>query len=141
MRREKTKPEINVTPLVDVVLVLLIIFMVVTPEMDNREAVDLPAIAHPDPESKRRAEPLEITLASSGRVLLDKDVVLSEAELESRLDAIRKSEPSRSVVVRSDVGIPYGAVRRIYGICERLGFPGVALAVSEKPAEAPRMTL
>jgi len=140
LRRENTKPEINVTPLVDVVLVLLIIFMVVTPEMENREAVELPAIAHPDPESKRKTAPLEITLSSSGRVLLDEEV-LPDEQLESRLDAIRRREPRRSVVVRGDVGIRYGEVRRIYGICERLGFPGVALAVSEKPAETARRAL
>lgn len=138
--KTKVKPEINVTPLVDVVLVLLIIFMVVTPEMNNQEAVDLPAILFPDPESKTKATPLEISFAKDGRILLDKEV-LPEEGLEERLSSIRKSDPKRSVVLRADVGIPYGQVRKLYGICERLGFPGVALAVSEKQPAATRASL
>ena len=63
-------PEINVTPLVDVVLVLLIIFMVVTPAIANEDRVMLPAADHPDEKKQEEAPPWEVVLDRDGRFLL-----------------------------------------------------------------------
>lgn len=140
MRPEsRARPTINVTPLVDVVLVLLIIFMVITPEMENQDRVELPSIMFPDSEAKAKIEPLRISLAE-GRLALDGEPIAWE-ELEARLEAIRIAEPQRRAVVRADVKVPYGEVRKLYAACERHRFPGVAVAVSERPEKKIPRTL
>lgn len=127
----RARPSINVTPLVDVVLVLLIIFMVVTPEMANQDRIELPSIMFPDPDAKASTPPLEIVL-SNDRLTVDDEPIRWEV-LDERLAAVRIADPRRRVVVRADVNVPYGEVRRLYQACERHHFPGVAVAVSERP--------
>ena len=61
---DSVRPDINVTPLVDVVLVLLIIFMVVAPRMDQDVPVDLPGIFNPDPEVETAMDPVKLSVAS-----------------------------------------------------------------------------
>lgn len=132
MRPESSaRPTINVTPLVDVVLVLLIIFMVITPEMENQDRVELPSVMFPDPEAKAKVEPLRISL-SRHQLSLDGEAI-TWGELDSRFAEIRIAEPQRRAVVRADVSVSYGEVRRIYAACESHRFPGIAVAVSERP--------
>ena len=66
MRREPPRPEMNVTPLVDVVLVLLIIFMVITPQMEAGASVTIPGISNVDAESKTKLEPITQRAKSQG---------------------------------------------------------------------------
>lgn len=131
-RRGGASPEINVTPLVDVVLVLLIIFMVVTPQMDSGESVDLPSIMFPDEEAKGKLDPIELVATASGRYLIHKEEVQREG-LEARLLELHEAEPGRRLILRGDVKLHYGEVRTLYAMCERIGFPGVSLVVSENP--------
>src|SRR6185436_19702398 len=65
------RPDINVTPLVDVVLVLLIIFMVVAPRMDQDVPVDLPGIFNPDPEVETAMDPVKVSVAKVGEYFID----------------------------------------------------------------------
>src|SRR3954462_8689358 len=65
------RPDINVTPLVDVVLVLLIIFMVVAPRMDQDVPVDLPGVLNPDPEVETAVDPLKVSVAKAGEYYLN----------------------------------------------------------------------
>jgi len=134
--RRSAVPEINVTPLVDVVLVLLIIFMVVTPQMESGEPVDLPSILFPDEEGRGKLDPIELTLTADGRFLLRKEAI-AEADLEERLRALHQAQPDRRVVLRADEKVAYGALRGLFGMCERIGFAGVSLLVAESPANTP----
>ena len=80
--RPQVRPEINVTPLVDVVLVLLIIFMVIAPQLESGDRVELPAIANPDKTAKLDA--LTLTVTASERYLLEK-VPVEAADLGKEL--------------------------------------------------------
>jgi len=129
-RKRGANPEINVTPLVDVVLVLLIIFMVVTPQMESGASVDLPSIQFPDEEGKGKLDPIELTYTAGEQYLIHKEAIPTEG-LEERLRSIHEAEPNRRLVLRGDVRLKYGDVRGLFGLCERIGFPGVSLMVSE----------
>ena len=115
--------EINVTPLVDVCLVLLIIFMVVLPAMVNGIPVHLPQTASGDALAK---QPLQITLNSDKTLYVD-SVVIRRDELTSEL--LRKHDQiQRPVVVRADKNLAYGEVVSVLDACRKAGFETVGLA-------------
>ena len=124
--------DINVTPLVDVVLVLLIIFMVVTPELEHGERVDLPSVFQPDEKSKGSLDPITVTATAAERLFLEKEPVNSLAELEARLGEIRRTEPDRRVVIKGDVSVKYGKMRDVFALCQKIGFSGISLSVSQR---------
>jgi len=130
-RRPGLKPEINVTPLVDVVLVLLIIFMVIAPQLEAGERVELPGIAHVDQKSKLEA--LTLTVTASGRYLLEKEV-LEEKALDAQLAAAHQRQQEKRLVLKADRGVKYGKMRELFARAQKIGFPGVALMVDEKKA-------
>jgi biopolymer transport protein TolR len=120
----------NVTPLVDVVLVLLIIFMVVTPQIEAGAAVELPVASNPDKENKE-LEPTTVSMASNGAIFLDRkelkrDVLLTE------LKAIHEKDPDAPVVLKADRGVRYSEVRGVFKAMQDLGFPGINLQVVDK---------
>jgi biopolymer transport protein TolR len=122
-------PTINVTPLVDVVLVLLIIFMVIAPQLEAGERVELPGVMHVDQKSKLEA--MTLTITASGRYLLEKDSV-EEADLARTLAAEHERAPDKRVVIKGDCGVKYGKVRDVFAVAQKIGFVGVALMVDEK---------
>ncbi len=126
------EPDMNVTPLVDVVLVLLIIFMVVAPRMDEDVPVELPAVLNPDPRVEEGAEPLEISLASDGGVYLERQRLELDAAVEA-LASKHAENPHRRLVIRADRRLTYGQVRDVLDRTRRAGFPGTSLVVGEKP--------
>jgi biopolymer transport protein TolR len=128
--RGGAKPEINITPLVDVVLVLLIIFMVVAPQMEAGAAVTLPSIANPD-QGNGALEPTTVTLTKDGRVFFEKEELAEPALLE-KLKAVHAAKPEARVVLKADVGLEYGKVRAMFKRCQELGFPGASLQVIDK---------
>lgn len=127
--RRQVRPDMNVTPLVDVVLVLLIIFMVVTPQMEKSAPVDLPGIFYPDPEVKSLA-PLEITIAKDGSLSIEKTAYDLDG-LTERLKEIHAAEPDRRAVLRGDRSLDYQKVRGVFAKVKDVGFPGVSLLVAE----------
>jgi len=134
------QPDINVTPLVDVVLVLLIIFMVVAPRMDQDVQVELPGIFNPDPEVKI-ADPIKVSVAKSGEYHLE-DQVYDLEGITAQLAAERASDPSRRLALRGDAGLKYGDVRALLARTQEIGFPGMSFLVGERHragavAEAP----
>ena len=121
----------NVTPLVDVVLVLLIIFMVVAPRLDQDVQVELPGIFNPDPEVEVSAEPLKVSVAKSGEYYIDEQKFDLDGAIE-HLSAAHTADPFRRLLLRADAGLTYGQVRDIFARSQKVGFPGIALMVGER---------
>src|SRR6266508_5304726 len=120
--------EINVTPLVDVCLVLLIIFMVVLPTMVNGIPVHLPQAASGDTLAK---QPMQITLNGDKTLYVD-SVVIRRDELASELQR-RHEQVQRPIVVRADKALPYGEVVSVLDACRKAGFETVGLAGEKQP--------
>lgn len=131
----RPKPAMNVTPLVDVVLVLLIIFMIVIPAMEHNAQVDLPNIFNADAEPEGGMDPATVSITLDRRLFLE-DEELPEAELVTRLEAIHESSPRRRVILRADRTMPYADVRALFARCRAIGFPGISLRVGERTAAA-----
>jgi biopolymer transport protein TolR len=124
------QPEINVTPLVDVVLVLLIIFMVVVPRLDQDVQVELPGIFNPDPEIKL-ADPLKVTVAKAGEYIIGSEHYDLDRAIDY-LSAEHAVDPYRRLVLRADAGLIYGDVRAILARTQQVGFPGMSFLVGER---------
>ena len=130
-RRGRAQPmaEINITPFVDVMLVLVVIFMIAAPLLTVGVPVDLPkAAVNPLNEEK---EPLIITLDAEGRVYLQESEVEQDV-LIPRLVAVSNANPDLRVFVRGDRTINYGRVMEIMGMVSEAGFSKVAL-IAEIP--------
>jgi biopolymer transport protein TolR len=123
-------PEINITPLVDVVLVLLIIFMVVTPAINEGAQIDLPQVLSPDPKTKF-VNPIEVTVAPDGTTVLDKETI-KPGQLKPRLVALHEREPERALMLKSDQRMTWGKMRSLFFDLQGIGFRGVLLKVTEK---------
>ena len=128
--RASLKPEINITPLVDVVLVLLIIFMVVAPQMEAGASVVLPSLSNPD-QGNGALEPTTVTLTRDGKLFFEKEE-LSEAMLVEKLAKLHADKPSARVVLKADTGLAYGKVRAMFKRCQELGFPKTSLQVIDR---------
>ncbi len=132
MRRpEAVKPDINVTPLVDVVLVLLIIFMVVIPQMEAGANVNVPGAANPDPKTSVATAPITLSVTASGALYLEKRVVERD-QLIDQLRQARANQPRSKLVLKGDRTVEYGLMRALFRECQGLGFPGVALQVGDR---------
>ncbi|TQF16308.1 biopolymer transporter ExbD [Myxococcus llanfairpwllgwyngyllgogerychwyrndrobwllllantysiliogogogochensis] len=129
-RRSSITPEMNVTPLVDVVLVLLIIFMVVTPQIESGASVELPAATNPDKENKE-LEPTTVSLAANGAIFMDRKELKRDALLVE-LKALREKKPDSPVVLKADRGVRYSEVRGVFKSMQDLGFPGINLQVIDR---------
>jgi len=132
--RRRARPVMNVTPLVDVVLVLLIIFMIVIPLMEQNAPVDLPSLLNVDAESHARNSPLELSLQRDGALYLEGER-LAAPQIAARLEAAHTSEPNRRLVLRADRAAPYEKVRTLFASCAEIGFPGIAMRVSQRSEE------
>jgi biopolymer transport protein TolR len=130
---QSMQSEINIAPLVDVVLVLLIIFMVVLPSMENDAAVDLPSIFHVDEDPRGRTDPITVSITADRRLFLEQDELGRDA-LEARLREIHAAEPTRRVILRGDSSLRYEEIRGLFRLCQQLGLPGVSLRVGERGA-------
>lgn len=128
--KQQPEPEINVTPLVDVVLVLLIIFMVVTPALQEGEAVTLPEITEADKKAKDD-DPIEVTIALHDRAVVA-DERVPYAELPRRLKKLHSESPEKKLLLKVDERIPYQRVRETFANLQSIGFKGVSLKVTEK---------
>jgi biopolymer transport protein TolR len=135
-RRYRPLAEINVTPLVDVMLVLLIIFMVTAPLMTSGVSVDLPKTNAQPLNSD--SEPLTVSIKADGTIFLqDQDVDVDD--LVAKLLAISKNNPERRIFVRGDKDLPYGRIMQVMGTITQGGFTKVALLAEQTtaPAAAP----
>jgi biopolymer transport protein TolR len=131
VRAGEPRPDMNVTPLVDVVLVLLIIFMVVAPQLEKDVQVDLPGIFNPDPEVEGNVDPLKVSVAKAGEFHIDERTLDLDGAIAYLSDA-HAAEPMRRLVLRGDARLKYGDVRQFMARAQEVGFPGLNFMVSEK---------
>jgi len=125
--------EINVTPLVDVMLVLLIIFMVAAPLMTVGVPVQLPKAGAP--KVAQHKEPIVVTIDAEGRPFLGKKP-LDSVSMAAELRALAISKPGRVVLVRGDRSVPYGRIMEVMGEVGAAGFTKVSLIAEAAPRPA-----
>jgi biopolymer transport protein TolR len=123
-RRHRPMGEINVTPFVDVMLVLLIVFMVTAPLLTVGVEVDLPKTKAGAINAD--AAPLVVSIKSDGRLYLQ-DTAIGSETLIPRLKAISNANPDIRVFVRGDKAVAYGEVLGVMGRIQSAGFEKVAL--------------
>src|SRR5215467_13128514 len=125
-RRRRSRPlsEINVTPFVDVMLVLLIVFMVTAPLLTAGVPVDLPK-TRAQPLGQDR-EPLSVTVKRDGKIYLQNSPV-GEDELVAKLTAIAANGYDQRIFVRGDKAVDYGRVMEVMGILSAAGFTHIGL--------------
>ena len=122
--------DINVTPLVDVCLVLLIIFMVVTPMLQKGVPINLPVAEDPEktPDTEKQ---LQISVKMDGSVYLGSVVVMKQ-QVQSELEQIHQRTPDREIAVKGDRQVKYGAVLDVLKACREVGFNNVGLIAQPK---------
>jgi len=123
------KSDINVTPLVDVVLVLLIIFMVITPMLQRGKAVQLPRARNVS-ELKRGGDPILVSVTKDGKTFIDKNAV-PKAELADALQAEFSRLPGHPIMVKGDVDLPYKGMREVILEISKTHVVGVSLAANQ----------
>ena len=126
-RRRRTRPvaEINVTPFVDVMLVLLIVFMVAAPLLTVGVDVELPKTAAGALPSEVE-EPLTVTLTAEGAIVIQ-TTETPEAEFLTRLRAVAQERSDDKVFLRADGSIPYARVMQVMGAMNAAGFDNIGL--------------
>ena len=135
-RGNKRRPmsEINVTPMVDVMLVLLIIFMVAAPLLTVGVPIELPKTAAA-PLPSEREEPLTVALTAEGEILVQNEVV-SRSEFIPLLRAVAAERESDKVFLRADGATSYEGVMQVMGALNAAGFNNIVLVTE---AGGPRM--
>lgn len=125
----KPMSEINVTPFVDVMLVLLIIFMITAPLLTTGVSVDLPKT---DSQTlPGRDEPITVTINKEGEVFLGENLIQVNT-LTAKLKAITSIKPSTRIFIRADENISYGQVVNIMSVITNAGYKKVALITKQK---------
>lgn len=130
-RRRAYRPmaDINVTPMVDVMLVLLIVFMVAAPLLTVGVPVDLPKTQAPAINENK--EPLVVSLNGKGEIYIQETAIEADS-LVAKLQAITNNNPEAVIYVRGDKSINYGRVMEVMGLIGSAGFSKVSL-VAELP--------
>jgi biopolymer transport protein ExbD len=129
----KMQASINITPLVDVVLVLLIIFMVMAPQMRKGPDVNLPNTSKPNAQGDERGRIL-VSIDESGGVWINDQPVAAEHFGETLRTAVG-AEPNPKIVVRGDAKLNFRVVREVMVAIEQSGFHGVGLIAKRAGAE------
>jgi len=124
------KNEINVTPLVDVVLVLLIIFMVITPMLQKGKSVTLPKAQNIHHHSKPPEEPIFLSVTSDHQMYLEQDRYDEAGLLEHLSDKLEKT-PTKPVMLKGDIAVTFSDVRKVMHIAKKAGAKTIALGVEE----------
>jgi biopolymer transport protein TolR len=127
--------QINVTPFVDVMLVLLIIFMVTAPMLEQGVEVNLPEVADA-PGLEASKEPLIVTVAKSGAISIGRTPVEDAAKLVPVLQQILKNREAKEVFLEADRDVPYGKVVQVMAAIKGAGIE--KLGMVSQPPEPPR---
>jgi biopolymer transport protein TolR len=141
--RRAPMSEINVTPLVDVMLVLLIIFMITAPLLASAVPIDLPE-SRAKPVETEEQEPVQLSIGADDTIYIG-DQAVAEADLSARLEVIaredRGKERPRQIMLRADKGLDYGRVMRVMGELNRAGLSRIALVTTGSSDAAPAATV
>ena len=131
--RFATMSEINVTPFVDVMLVLLVVFMITAPLLTVGVPIDLPKASASNLQGNE--EPLTVSISDRGEIFLQETLVGAE-ELVARLLAIAENRTSRRIFVRGDRTVDYGAVMTVMSRLNAAGFNKVDLVTKAPQSQA-----
>jgi biopolymer transport protein TolR len=125
--------DINVTPLVDVMLVLLIVFMVTAPLLTSGVPIDLPQTAAP--ELKVESKPITVSINTAGEVYLGEDQISLETLLASVAKAAGEAGTTQRLYIRGDASADYGLIMQVMGALSGAGYSKIGL-ITRQP-EAP----
>ncbi len=120
------KADINVTPLVDVVLVLLIIFMVITPMLQRGKDVQLPVTSNPDAKKSDDKNEILVSVTMDGQLYLDTSMIGKDQLLATLSETYQRS-PGKSIVIKGDKRLTFGDVKEVMLIVNQAGFTNVAI--------------
>jgi len=129
-RKKAVMSEINITPMVDVMLVLLIIFMVAAPMMTAGVPIDLPKTSAGD--MPNQADPITVAVTPEGVIYVNEDVV-AEADLTSTLATMGANGAEDRIFLRGDTTANYGSVMRVMGILSAAGYTKIGLITEREP--------
>jgi biopolymer transport protein ExbD/biopolymer transport protein TolR len=137
---KSVRSDINVTPLVDVVLVLLIIFMVITPMLQRGKPVTLPEAKHVSTLGKG-GDPILLSVTKDGRVWLDGEAhtkqELKDDQIEQELNIELQAKPGVPIMVKVDRDVEYKRVRQVVLEVSKTHVMGVSLAASQMEEKSP----
>lgn len=141
-RKRRVIGEINVVPLIDVMLVLLVIFMATAPLLNQGVKVDLPkAGADPMPPSIKREPPVVLSIDRSGNRFLntgrDPEQALEDNELQQAMRSALTADPERDVLIRADTGVEYGRVIGAMVLLQQAGAVKLGF-LTDPPAPQPQ---
>jgi biopolymer transport protein TolR len=131
-KSEAMLSEINVTPMVDVMLVLLIVFMVSAPLMQQGIQVDLPKTK--SPALTEQEKPVVIVVNANGGVELNKNVIPGP-EVSTKLAAIFEHREKKEIFIQADKGIPYGTVATVMAQAQAAGIHRIGLVTEPKTGQ------
>ena len=136
LKRKQTRSytplsDINITPFVDVMLVLLVVFMVTAPMLSMGVPVDLPKVKATAVEANKNDEPLIISVKRDGSLYIQKKKI-KRKKLLNRLRKLSKKNPDLRVFLRADKKLKYGTVMNVMGLIHRSGYKKVSL-ITEAP--------
>lgn len=132
-KRRSSMSQINVTPFVDVMLVLLIIFMVTAPMLDQGVQVDLPEVSEA-PGLPSEQEPLVVIMQRNGKIFIGKTEIKTVSKLGPVLKQALKGKPDREVFLEADQKVPYGKVVQVMAAVKRAGVEKLGM-VTRLPEE------
>lgn len=133
--QRKPMGEINVVPFIDVMLVLLVIFMITAPMLNQGVDVELPQVSSEPIESQEDSDPIIISIDSEGQYFLslgEESTQVSADDITRRVSAILEQRPDTPVMVRGDQNVAYGEVVVLMSNLQRSGVANVGL-ISEPP--------
>jgi biopolymer transport protein ExbD/biopolymer transport protein TolR len=123
--------DINMTPLIDVMLVLLVIFIITAPLMTSSLKLDLPKTDAATPQAAPKF--IAVSIDASGKLFLG-DEALTREQLEQRVGTAAKGNPQLEVQLRADQKVPYGQVADLIGLVQKAGLSRIGF-VTESPAK------
>ena len=129
-RRRTMLAQINVTPFVDVMLVLLIIFMITTPLMEKGVDVALPEVENA-PNLSTVKEPLVVTVTSKGKIMVGSNRVENAAKLTPVLQQVLSEREDKTVYLEADKAVPYGHVVQVMAAVKRAGVTKLGMVAQE----------
>ena len=129
--RRAALAEINVTPLVDVMLVLLIIFMITAPMLQHEVEVNLPEVTN-KPHNAQSEEQLVLTVTKEGSVFLNRTAYTLEA-LRPHLQVLSQAQPDQEMFLRADAEVPYGRVVQVMDAVKKAGILRLGMITQPEP--------